>query len=218
MRELHKLFVKFIITGLFFLIIIEKNIAQDFGGGLRAGLTASEVSGDNLSGPNKVGWYAAAFTSRELTPASRLLLEIMYIRKGSRSIPSERNNFYEYLFSLEYVEIPVTFELDIARIAQMQNIRRLLIYSGLSVSRLVNHLESDDGTTSFLPGEKPDFHPAELNFLLGVGFAITENLDFRWGFSNGLTPIRPHSSGATRWYNRGQYNTVWTFGISYNIW
>jgi hypothetical protein len=37
--------------------------AQRFQGGLKAGLVGSEVSGDNLSGPSKPGFYASAFTS-----------------------------------------------------------------------------------------------------------------------------------------------------------
>jgi hypothetical protein len=210
--------LKIILTLLVFSLFAIEGKPQGFGGGMRAGITASEVSGDNLSGPNKPGWYAAFYTSRELTPAQRLILEIMYTKKGSRSVPSERNNFYEYIFSLDYVEIPLLYQLDVAQVARIDNLRRLTIYTGLSLSRLVNHFESDDGTTTFLPGEKPPFRAAELNFLFGLGFSVSSRIDFQLGFSNGLTPLRPHTSGATRPFNRGQYNTVWSFGLSYSIW
>ncbi len=192
--------------------------AQIFNGGLRGGMTATEVSGDNLSGPNKVGWYASVYTFTSLSDYSHLILEILFIQKGSRSMPREKNNFYEYKFYLSYVEIPVQYQVDISRYTNLSLVEKFSFRLGLSVSFLVDFLESDDGTTTFLPGEKKDFHPAELNILTGLSFPINPSLDLSIGFSNGLTPIRPHSGGGTTWYNKGQYNTVWSLGLSKVIW
>jgi hypothetical protein len=192
--------------------------AQTFHGGLRAGLTASEVSGDHLSGPNKLGWYASVFTFTPVSPYTDLLLEIMYIQKGSRSIPKVKNNYYEYYFNLQYVEMPLLLRMDISRFTDNSVIERMSFTTGLSVSVLVDYYETDDGTTGFQPSLSPGFFPAELNFLAGLAFPLSSAMDFRIGFSNGLTPMRPHASGGRTWYNRGQYNTVWTFGLSFNIW
>lgn len=209
---------KKILMLLVLLLILSGAKGQVFDGGIRAGLTASEVSGDNLSGPARLGWYASTFTSLQINEYSNLMLEIMYIQKGSRSVPAEKNNFYEYKFYLQYVEIPILFQTDISRFTSNSLLDKISVNSGLSVSVLVDHLESIDGTTIFLPGEKKDFHAAELNFLLGFSIPISSALEFRMGYSNGLTPIRPHSSGGKVWYNRGQYNSVWSFGMAYTIW
>lgn len=192
--------------------------AQIFNGGLKAGITASEVSGDNLAGPNKVGFYASVYTFTPLSDYSDLMLEVMYTQKGSRSIPKETNNFYEYKFYLSYVEIPVQYQVDISRYTNLSLFEKISFRLGLSVSVLVDFLESVDGTTTVLQGEKKEFYPAELNVLTGLSFPINQSLEFSIGFSNGLTPIRPHSGGGTTWYNKGQYNTVWSFGLSQRIW
>ncbi len=202
----------------YFLILLSFHATgQRFQGGLRGGLVASEVSGDNLSGPNKLGLYATAFTFTPVSEFSDILLEIKYIQKGSRSIPTERNNFYEYKFFLQYVEVPVHFRQDIARFTDLDFIEKLMVSAGLSVSVLVDHLETDMGTP-VPPSEREDFNPAELNILFGLSYPLTGSIDFNFGFSNSLTPIRPHAGGGKLWYNRGQYNTVWTFGLSYIFW
>jgi hypothetical protein len=199
-------------------LILTNLYGQAFNGGIRAGLTASEVSGDNLAGPTKLGWFASAFTSLQISEHTDLMLEIMYIQKGSRSVPSERNNFYDYKFYLQYVEIPVLFQTDISRYTHNSVMDKISVNFGLSVSVLVDNLELLDGSTSFSPNERNNFHAAELNLLLGFSIPLSSAIDFRMGYSNGLTPIRPHSSGGKTWYNRGQYNSVWSFGVAYTIW
>jgi hypothetical protein len=204
-----------------FLITLQMSLhlmGQAFHGGLEAGFVASEVSGDNLAGPNKPGLYVAAYTFTSITSSSDLMLKIMYIQKGSRSIPTEKNNFNEYKFYLQYLEVPLIYQFDISPFTNMQYIERLKIHSGLSVSVLVNHFESENGSTNFQPGEKADFHPAELNLLVGFSFPLSPSIDFRFGFSNALTPLRPHAGGRKIWYNQGQYNTAWTFGLTWLFW
>ena len=203
---------------LFFLMLFcFQATGQQFQGGLRMGLVASEVSGDNLSGPNKLGLFASAYTFAPVSEFSDVMLEIKYIQKGSRSIPTERNNFYEYTFFLQYVEVPVHYRQDIARYTDVGFVERLVVSAGLSVSVLVDHLETDMGT-QVPPGERENFHPAELNIILGLSYPLTESFDFNFGFSNSITPMRPHAGGGKLWYNRGQYNTLWTFGLSFTFW
>lgn len=191
--------------------------AQRFEGGLRAGLVASEVSGDNLGGPNKLGWFASAYTYTPLAENVSMKLEIMYITKGSRSVPNERNDFLEYTFHLQYVEVPVLVLVNASQYSQSPVLEKLVLHAGLSGSVLVGHREQEFGADVPV-SEVESFHPAELNILLGFSYPIGERMDFHFGFSNSLTPIRPHSGQAKVWYNRGQYNSIWTFGVSYNFW
>ncbi len=191
--------------------------SQRFEGGLRAGLVASEVSGDNLGGPNKLGWYASAYTFTPVAQNLSLKLEIMYITKGSRSVPTERNDFLEYAFHLQYVEVPVLVLVDVSQYSQSPVLEKLVLHAGLSGSVLVGYREQEFGA-DVPASEVEPFHPAELNILLGFSYPLTERMNFHFGFSNSLTPIRPHSGRSKVWYNRGQYNTLWTFGVSYNFW
>jgi hypothetical protein len=191
-------------------------LGQGFGGGLKGGLAASEVSGDNLGGPDKLGWFAAVFTNTALGDITRIQLELMYIQKGSRSTPDEKNNFYDYRFALQYVEIPFLLIVDFPWGGGGRFADRLSLETGLSAAFLVGSEEMENDRMLDLSEEKP-FHGAELNLLLGFYYPVTSQLNFHLRFSQGITPLRPHEGGTSVWYNRGQYNTAWTFGISWNL-
>ncbi len=212
-----KIFTLKIFFFIFCSLITGHLAAQRFEGGLRAGMVASEVSGDNLGGPNKLGWYASAYTFTPVAENVSMKLEIMYITKGSRSVPTEKNDFLEYTFHLQYVEVPVLVLVDVSQYSQSPVLEKLVLHAGLSGSVLVGYREQEFGLDKPVSELEP-FHPAELNILLGFSYPLTERVDFHFGFSNSLTPIRPHSGQSKVWYNRGQYNSIWTFGVSYNLW
>ncbi len=206
-----------IILFILFIVVTQSAHAQRFSGGLRAGIVASEVSGDNLGGPNKLGWYASAFTYTPVAEIVNMKLEIMYITKGSRSVPNERNDFLEYTFHLQYVEVPLIAMIDISRYSQSPVLEDLILHAGLSGSVVVGYREQmfDANVPA---SEVEDFNPAELNIILGFAYPLAERVSVHFNFSNSLTPVRPHSGGSKVWYNRGQYNTIWTLGLSYNFW
>jgi hypothetical protein len=175
---------------LFFLIVFglcQTNhpvFAQRFAGGLKAGIVASEVSGDNLSGPNKLGFFASVFTFTPISDNSSLQLEIKYIQKGSRAIPTERNNFNDYKLHLQYVEVPVIFRTNISSFTDIRQLDKLLLHGGLSFSSLVRHFEQDEEGLDVTGSSRGnEFHNAELSIILGFSYPISSNFDFVFGFS-----------------------------------
>ncbi len=216
--------------------------AQRFEGGLNTGVTATEVSGDKAGGPDKLGWYAGAFVNYPTGLHSRLQLEIMYIQKGSRvfkdpvvenlrhlqagdlavlarlrDMPPD-NDYRDYRLQLHYLEVPVLFQLDLVSVISLPYANRLTTEIGLSASRIVGHYEEEMGKdiTSITAELKP-FRKAELNVLIGLYYPIGDSFSFHLRFSQGVTPFRPHLGGAKTWYNKGQYNTAWSFGLSWYL-
>jgi hypothetical protein len=93
---------------------------------------------------------------------------------------------------------------------------------GFSVSRVIGHYETNDfgeeitNTPNDIALVRP-FRPAELNLIMGFSVPLTEILAFSFRFNQGVTPVRDHASGKQVWYNHGQYNTAWLFGLSVTI-
>ncbi len=235
---------KLFFSGLLWAFLAFQVQAQGFSGGLRTGLTATEISGDNAGGPEKLGWYASAFTHWDVGPFSRLQLEISFVQKGSRAIRppadmidiplrlngSGRTDFLEdgppssdqgrgYKLNLSYVEIPVTWAFDFASFTSLRQVELLTAEIGLAVSRVVGHYEETDfgWDVTQREAEAKPFRAVELNVLAGLYYPLGQNLSFHLRFTQGVTPVRPHSGGSSRWWNRGQYNTVWAFGVSYTM-
>lgn len=226
--------------------------AQMFRGGLQAGITASEVSGDDAGGPDKLGLFASVFTNRDISEFSRLQLELMYIQKGSRAyydpwddIHGNQNNgfwakddndfdpdpdpddgYRDYRFNLHYIEIPILYIFDFSSITQLVYVDRISAKLGVSVSTVVGHYEEDVGLDiTDIMAERRPFRAAELNLLAGLFYPITENLSFHFRFSQGVSPMRTRykrdevsCANALECYRkRHQFNTVWTFGLSYTM-
>jgi hypothetical protein len=190
---------------------------QQFRGGLKGGMVASEVSGDNLSGPNKIGFYGAAFANYPFSGNESLQMEVMYIQKGSRAWPEEANQYFDYRFALQYVEVPVLFVQNLSRFTSLNYLNNILVHGGLSASFLVDSQETENGFS--IPDERRDnFYGAELNLIMGFSYPLTEMIFFNFAYSNSLTPVRPHSTGQTTWNNYGQYNSVWKIGLSVVAW
>lgn len=201
-----------------FLIIPLSLDAQSFRGGLKTGITASEVSGDRSGGPNKLGWFASVFTDFAISGQSYWHLELMYLQKGSRQFTRSEDYALDrdYTFSLAYVEIPILYKFNFSVAGRLPYTQWLTAEMGLSASRVIGHFEThDEGyeITAMMAEERP-FNPAELNVILGISVPVTQLLSFNLRYSQGVTPLRDHASGRTRWYNRGQYNSVWHLGLS----
>lgn len=212
---------------IFFLVWMMPNpsvsYAQSFRGGIRGGMTASEVSGDHARGPNKLGWFASVFTDHPLTDFSFLHLELMYIQKGSRDFKNpddpEQGRFREYRFYLQYIEVPVLYKVHMLTLGHISYSRWLTGEIGLSLSGVIGHFETNDfgvDITDDMARDRP-FNPVELNLLLGIQVPISEMLGVHVRLNQGVSPLRDHASGKKVWYNQGQYNTVWSAGLSLTL-
>jgi len=196
--------------------------AQVFRGGMKGGLTASEVSGDDAGGPDKLGWFAAVYTNMDLRPHLRLQLELMYIQKGSRAfydpwdedpesmnkhilsntafafddpIEPDPSGYRDYRFYMHYVEIPLLVQFDFSPITRLPYVELMSAEFGLSGSRVVGHYEENNGmeVTDTMNTLRP-FRAAELNVLAGLYLPITDGLHFHMRFSQGVTPLRTRYS------------------------
>ena len=204
---------KIALYSLLFLLLCINISAQSFHGGVRAGGTASEVSGDNLAGLNKFGFYGSVFTLYPINENTFFKLEVGYIQKGSQARPSTKNQYYDYLFSLQYVEIPVLISRKIEFLGPKFD--EPFFNLGLSVAKLVSHKEIENGVSSI--NDQQDFKPVELNIVAQVEHPILNDLYFTLGFSNSLTPIRSHIDNQKTWKNHGQYHSLWSLGLSYTF-
>lgn len=201
-----------------FLFLISNSISlysQRFDGGLKAGMVASEVSGDQLAGPNKLGWFAGVFTNRSVSYYSRLQLELMYITKGSRGVPRE-NQPRDYRFNLDYVETALFLTHSLEKYSSRSYVQKMNAEIGLSFGVLVNAYEEEYDLELDFSSERP-YNQMEGSIWAGIYFPVNDNISLNFRFSNSFTPVRKHASGHVVWYNWGQYHTLWTIGLQYSF-
>ncbi len=185
---------------------IQLKAQQRFKAGIKAGLSTSQVAGDTYSGYNKAGFTGGGFLTATVGEKWTGQFEIIYIQKGSRHNGNPEKGDYTYYFlQLDYMEVPLLLQYR-------QN--KFTYELGTGISFLIKEQEYFNWQN--LTGINP-FNKNEVDINLGISYTIFNNLGVSWRFSNSITPIRAHASGASRWYNPGQLNNVLAFTLTYRF-
>ncbi|MFZ9943406.1 MAG: outer membrane beta-barrel protein [Bacteroidia bacterium] len=199
------------ITPLFFCLIALCGgaHAQSFHAAIKAGISSTQVSGDNLGGFDQLGGAVGGVVGLPLSDKIDLNLEILFVQKGSRKLADPDNEDYkEYLLRLNYFEFPLFL--------QYKHSSKIALEAGPILGVLVSSKEEDElGPYNWTP-PRP-FDQTEI----GAGGGLSYNFSGNWSvvsrFETSILPIRPHQSGQTYQWNRGQYNTVLLFMLQYRF-
>jgi len=187
--------IKFIIGLIFFSNLL---FSQGFKGGLFAGMTASQVDGDQWAGYSKVGLQMGVYSRYLFNDSWSLVTELKYIQKGS--IHTEKDNPYAYFrIKLNYIEIPVLLNF------QLNN--RFVFGAGLSYGYLLN-AKVDDASGS-VPEEQLAYRNLDINALTQVKYLLNERIwiDLKFAYSViYITDVSPR-----------QFNNLISLGFGYEI-
>ncbi len=195
-----------LLTTLLTIIVIYVS-GQRFKGGLFAGVNASQVAGDISSGYKKLGITFGATVETPINEKWSLKMELGFSQKGSRENPTDENGNTQMLMRLNYIDLPILLRYKINR--------PLTAQIGLGYGYLLYHYVENDYSTTTVAGTP--FNTHALNILAGISYSFSTRflIDFRANTS--LIPVRPHSSGASRWFNHGQYNDVLSLTLHYSL-
>ncbi|MCK4638195.1 MAG: outer membrane beta-barrel protein, partial [Bacteroidales bacterium] len=134
--------------------------AQEFYGGITAGMTATQVAGDVCSGYDKAGLYAGVYANLKVSKKSVFQLEIDYIQKGSRRLPKKKNNYAPlYKLNLQYIDVPVLYKYIISK--------RFTVEIGPVYSLFIKYYEYPPDAAG-----KP-FNTHNLSVVVGMYYYIT---------------------------------------------
>ena len=188
-----------------FLLIGNYISAQEgFKAGLRFGMDASQVDGDNLGGYDKAGLIVGGLVSRELSKSFAAQMEIIYIQKGSRK-PVDENNEY-YVMRLGYIEVPV--------LLVWHAIKKFDATGGFAFGTLISSEEETQLGT--LPVDYP-FEKFELSYNLGFVYHISDNWAFDGRYCNSLTTIRGFPGYYSTYFEKGQFNFLIAMTLIYKF-
>ena len=182
--------------------------AQDFKGGIIAGMNVSQVDGDKYAGYNKAGLILGGYVNREFTKTLTGQLEMIYIGKGSKKPVNPDKGQFEYRFiSLDYIEIPVLLKIQYEKL-------KLFFETGLSYGILFSSKEEDENGEVTLIGP---FKKNELGLILGLNFSITENISVNTRFAYSILPVANKALLTTWRVYGGSYNRALEFTLRYQF-
>jgi len=181
--------------------------AQQFKAGLIAGVSATQMSGDQLGGYNKAGIVAGGMVSTMLSSKFDLAMEILYFQKGSKKNSNpDKGDFTYYRLRLNYFEVPV--------LLQWKYSKRFTFEAGPTVGALLSEEEEDE--LGIIPNRRP-FKKFELGIAGGFKVNFAQKISFTGRIESSVLPVREHYSGESYRLNKGQYSAALLFGLQYTF-
>ena len=196
---------------LIFLFIYTNCYTQNFNASLIGGITTTQISGDQLSGFNKIGPKIGLSINRTINWYG-IKLELQYLTKGSKKNYNTLNQetymdnvTFDYNLQLNYIGVPILLFSNIKKNIQFE--------LGAAMNILIKSKEE----INFYTDDSRNFKNTETSILMGVQYKINEKYSLNTRFCNSILPIRSHASGEEYRLNKGQYNTVLSFSLYYSL-
>ena len=151
-----------------------------FKAGIIAGVTASQIDGDNSAGYNKLGLQTGLRAIARLKVRTEASVEFLFSQRGSQSelIKDEFNYFFS--LTTNYLEVPVQWHYKdwlVEGDGDEPDYYRVSFNGGLSYARLLGTKVNDD--LSAIRVIAPDYlKKNDVSFMLGANFFANRHLCF----------------------------------------
>lgn len=175
----------FHLTSLFVLLLLSAALPaqpqQRFKAGLIAGVTASQIDGDESAGYHKLGLQAGLRGVAILREKQQASVEILYTQRGCRNQPKY---FPEFNTTLDYIEVPVQWHYCdwlVEGESESDNYYKIQINLGLSYARLLNYRDKfNNGFGIF--SALPYLNENSFCAMAGASFYASRHVGFtfRW--------------------------------------
>ena len=158
---------------------------SNFKGGVRAGITATQISGDDLSGFHKLGGYAGGYVNFPIHQNGKWFIqtELNFIMKGSSLFTMGTNSpniGRRYTLTLFYTETPVIVKYKVYKGFELE--------LGPTFNFLFAYREmGDEGSLKLI---RSRFSVFELSILAGVNYLFKEHWGVSFRFTNSILPVR----------------------------
>lgn len=194
----------------------EKTDVSRFYGGVRVGFTASQISGDDLSGFHQVGASAGLFVNHAVNASGslKLQLELDFTMKGSHSYtPPKQYEVDFYSLRIGYVEVPLLLEWAVGKWTMWGKPFQFELEVGPAFGVVVFQRERE--ATGVIVG-RPPFRRFEFSGMAGLSLKIADHHSVNFRFSNSLIPVRIPTWVYGRVINK-QFNTLLTLSYCYQF-
>lgn len=180
-----------------------KTLAQTFDAGVFIGITASQISGDELAGFHQPGIHFGTEVSTELNHFE-IGFGLSFNQKGSRATSKITGINKLYTLRLNYIDVPIFIR---------KSINKWQFGIGPSINLLVKAREADFFGTKELT---VPFNTIDYTGVLHVGYQVKKKILIRLSYGISLLPVRKFNGNGLS-FNDGQYNEWLSTGVCFML-
>lgn len=158
--------------------------AQEFRSGLIAGVSATQVDGDNLSGYSKLGPHLGIFVERSFGERWSLRTEFLFTIKGAKNYVDIDNITDPFKSSFYYIEVPLLLSY---------RIKKFQLEAGPSFGVLL-YAFNNDKSGRYVTTDR--YNRLEWAAHLGLTYQIKQNLLIYSRYSYSLNCIDGNNCGS----------------------
>lgn len=149
--------------------------AQRFKAGLIAGLTASQIDGDQSAGYHKVGVQGGLRAIAMIKDKQDVSVELLFTQRGCRNQPRAYSEVFN--ITLNYVEVPFQWHFHdwpASQNSDKPDYYRVHLNAGLSYARLLDY--KDKFGFNVLSPVLPKLNRNSFCFLIGASLYVSKHL------------------------------------------
>lgn len=209
-----KKILPFIFLFSFQFILSQEENSQTFRFMLTAGVTASQIHGDNYSGFHKLGGMGGIGVEYQFSKKFASSLGLIFIQKGARKNQNPTKGDYSaYYMNLNYIEVPLIFTY------KQKN--KFLVDIGISAAYLASYYEANE--VAQIIGNTPK--NMDYSIKLGLGYQFNPKWQAHVRSSNSFITIRPYQTPSkliynniiAQQFNKGLYNNILEIALTYKF-
>lgn len=204
--------MKLLVRSLFMLVlslVVTTTHAQVFSAGVLAGVSTSQVAGDQLSGYDKFGASAGAFVRAQVSDPISVEFDMLYVSKGSRKIADTDNgDFSTYSLRFQYIEIPILAKYKFESAGVQVGLGP---YAGIELSAEEEFNGSEIDISDL-------YNDLDIGVVASVDYSFSDNVLVELRFSQSALAIRDFAEGSNNVFFDGrQYHSVLQLMMGYQF-
>ncbi|HMY84130.1 MAG: PorT family protein [Saprospiraceae bacterium] len=172
-----------LITGIIYTGIGQSN----FTGGIIAGGSLSQVTGDEAFGYNKASYLVGVKAGYHFKTRLNIEVEFLYNIKGSAR--GRRFNYLPYwTLEFKYLEIPLLIGYKDWR--NTKGFYHMVFYGGLSYAKMIDSKLTNPKYEPLMTG---NLNKNEFSFILGATYNVNKHLGFTFRYNRAITKVWENS-------------------------
>jgi len=186
--------------------------AQTFGASVVAGISPSQIDGDDLAGFNKLGYMAGLKGIINYSDKLEFNIDFLFSARGAKS--SALDPFVREI-NTSYIELPIMVRFKDWE-SEDREYFRVSAFGGIAFGRLISATIEDEVNSVNFDSLVNEFNQTDISGRIGVSYHWSYRFGVSMSYTHNINRLYNHNRGTVN-YNRPLVPKFLTFRLEYRL-